>query len=155
MNEINPNTAEQKRQLKKWGQRLLVVGGLFVAVGLGSFFSSMGTFEPPRYFWCTFIGFPMLWFGGMLFLLAHLGTIKRFMAGEAAPVAKDTINYMGKNTKEGVSDFAEALFDGMHQAQTGHLSVADRIHRLDDLLKQGLITQEEYQQQKTRILDEL
>ena len=47
--------------LRAAGPIIIVVGILFIAVGMIDFFSAMGGFEPPRLFWCFFVGIPLLW----------------------------------------------------------------------------------------------
>jgi hypothetical protein len=79
---------------------VLVVGVIFSAIGFGSFFSAFGTFEPPRYFWCVFIGFPLIGVGAI-------------MANEVAPVGKDVVNYMADGTKGAVRDMAAAVGEGL------------------------------------------
>ena len=49
----------KKTFLQILGPLVLLIGGGFTVVGLNSFFSSFGTFGPPSYFWCAFIGLPM------------------------------------------------------------------------------------------------
>ena len=48
----------------------------------------------------------------MITQYAFLGAIYRFVAGEAAPVAKDTFNYMATGTTDGVRDIASAIKQG-------------------------------------------
>jgi hypothetical protein len=86
-----------------------VVGVIFSAIGFGSFFSAFGTFEPPRYFWCVFIGFPLIGVGAMICKFAFLGSVTRYMANEVAPVGKDVVNYMADGTKGAVRDMAAAV----------------------------------------------
>ena len=99
---------ERRARLRGIGLGLAGVGLVFTIVGLGSFFSSFGSFEPPRYFWCAFVGLPLLGIGARLTKIAFLGAIGRYIAGEGAPVAKDTLNYMAEGTREGVSTFARS-----------------------------------------------
>jgi ribosomal protein L40E len=78
-----------------------------------SFFSSFGTFEPPRYFWAAFLGLPLLVIGLGLTRFGYLGAILRYFSGEVAPVAKDTFNHMAHGTAEGVETLAQALSRGL------------------------------------------
>jgi hypothetical protein len=98
----------------------LVVAGLglfFTLVGVGSFFAAFGSFEPPRYFWCAFIGLPLIFVGGAMCLFGFLGAFQRFVAGEFAPVAKDVFNYMGENVQPGIKAVAQAAAEGVIEAQ--------------------------------------
>lgn len=82
-------------------------------MGVGSFFASVGHFGPPRYFWCAFLGMPLLFLGTVLTLFGYLGGIQRYVAGETAPVAKDVVNYLGQNTQPGVKAVAKAVTEGI------------------------------------------
>src|SRR5437868_3667611 len=75
--------------LQVGGPLLGIVGLIFTIVGLVSFFSSIGSFEPPRYFWCAFVGLPLIFVGLGMSMTGFLGAYYRYFAGEAAPVAKD------------------------------------------------------------------
>ena len=97
-----------------------VVAGLglvFMIVGIGSFFASFGSFGPPRYFWCAFVGMPLLFVGLGACLFGYLGAIHRFVAGETAPVAKDTFNYLGEGIQPGVKSIAKAVTEGVIEGQ--------------------------------------
>ncbi len=93
------------------------VGLLFTIVGIGSFFASFGTFEPPRFFWCAFVGMPLLFVGMVMCMFGYLGAFQRYVAGETAPVAKDVVNYMGENIQPGVKAVAKAVTEGVIEAQ--------------------------------------
>ena len=110
--QINPGHTDTRSLLRIIGPSILAIGLMFVAVGLGSFFSSFGTFEPPRYFWCCFIGMPAIAVGLAISRFAFLGAVSRYVAGEVAPVGRDTFNYMATGTKEGVRDLAGAISEG-------------------------------------------
>jgi hypothetical protein len=86
-------------------------------VGFGSFFASFGSFEPPRYFWCVFVGMPLLFIGIVGCMFGYLGAFQRYVAGESAPVAKDAVNYMGENVQPGVKAVAKAVTEGVIEAQ--------------------------------------
>ena len=86
-------------------------------VGFGSFFASFGSFEPPRYFWCAFVGMPLLFVGTAMCMYGYLGAFYRYVAGESAPVAKDVVNYMGENIQPGVKAVAKAATEGIIEAQ--------------------------------------
>src|SRR5262249_44639189 len=101
MNDIqDENHNEVRSTLRSLGPALALLGLVFMVVGLGSFFSSFGSFEQPRYFWCAFVGMPLLAVGTWMSQFAYLGAIMRYIFGEAAPVAKDATNYMVSGTKD-------------------------------------------------------
>jgi hypothetical protein len=95
------------------GPTLAIIGLLFTIIGLGSLFSSSGTFELPRYFWCAFVGLPLLFVGLALSHFAFLGSFFRYYFGEAAPVLKDTFNYLAEGTKGGMKSTAQAIGEGL------------------------------------------
>jgi hypothetical protein len=99
--------------LRILGPAILLAGLVLTLVGVGSFFSSFGTFESPRYFWCAFLGIPLVGIGGMITKVAFLGTITRYFAGEVAPVQKDVFNYMVAGTKDSIRDAATAVGEGL------------------------------------------
>jgi hypothetical protein len=86
-------------------------------VGFGSFFAAFGTFEPPRYFWCAFVGMPLLIVGLVMCKLGYLGAIYRYIAAETAPVATDTINAIGQGAQPGIKAVAKAVTEGIVEAQ--------------------------------------
>jgi len=71
-------------------------GVLLIVVGAGSFFASFGSFEPPRYFWCCFIGMPLLPIGLATTKMGFWGSFTRYLSREVAPVQKDTFNYLAE-----------------------------------------------------------
>jgi hypothetical protein len=50
---------------------------------------------------------------------AFQGAIARYQAGEVAPVAKDTINYLAEGTQEGVKTVATAVAEGIAAGMGG------------------------------------
>lgn len=93
-------------------------GVLFTAVGIGSFFMAFGGVSPPRFFWCGFIGLPMMFVGGVMCMFGYAGVVQRYLAGETAPVAKDVVNYMGENTQPGLKAMSKAIAEGGIEAQS-------------------------------------
>lgn len=112
-NPFEIGNAPIRTALRVIGPFVLITGLLFTVIGLGSFFSSFGTFEPPRYFWCAIIGLPMTVFGLMLTNVGFLGAIVRYHSGEVAPVAKETFNYLAHGTREGVKAMTSAATSGI------------------------------------------
>jgi hypothetical protein len=118
MNEGKLQSARQagmRRTLRCAGLLILGLGGVLTVIGFGSFFASFGSFGPPRFFWCAFIGLPLVFAGGVMTLLGFLGAIQRYVAGESAPVATDVVNYMGENTQPGVQSIAKAVTQGIRE----------------------------------------
>jgi hypothetical protein len=119
----DPRHDQTRAGLRNLGIFLLLGGLGFTAVGIGSFFSSFNAgpldFEGPRYFWCAFVGLPMLAVGLALTKAGYWGTITRYIAGETAPVAKDTFNYLAEGTKDGVRTSAQAVGQGLAHGMGG------------------------------------
>lgn len=108
-----------RANLRRLGIGLVVTGGVFTAIGMISFFSSFGSFEPPKYFWCAFIGLPMLGFGSMLCQFGFLGAITRFQAREVTPVVSDAFNELADGTQGGIHKVARALGSGLSSGMQG------------------------------------
>lgn len=114
------------RTVLRIGGPLVALAGLaFTIVGIGSFFASFGTFEPPRNFWCAFIGLPLLAAGILMCKFGYLGAIARYLASETAPVGKDTINYIGEGIQPGVKAMSKAVTEGVVEG----LKTEDPPHR--------------------------
>ena len=153
MNRINPNHKQQNNALKTIGPIVLVIGLVFMAIGMISFFTAFGSFGSPRLFWCAFLGMPITAVGVGMTRFAYMGKIARYTAGELAPVVKDTFNYVAKGTQEGVADMAEAVVDGAKR--TTALTIEERIKKLEKMKQSGLINEEDFEEQKDRILSEI
>ncbi|MHB0956527.1 MAG: zinc ribbon domain-containing protein [Pirellulaceae bacterium] len=117
--QIDPRHHDTRAILRIVGPALVVVGLLFVLVGFGSFFAALGSFEPPRYFWCAFVGLPLIAVGGAICKFAFLGAVTRYMANEVAPVGKDVVNYMAEGTQDAVRHVASAIGQGLHGGSSG------------------------------------
>jgi hypothetical protein len=113
----SPQHSNIRAMLRVGGPAILGLGLIFTLVGFGSFFAALGSFEPPRYFWCAFIGLPLMFIGGALCMFGFLGALQRYVAGESAPVAKDVFNYMGENAQPGIKAVAKAVAGGVIEAQ--------------------------------------
>ena len=114
--EIDPGQATTRGVLRVVGPAVLGLGALLTAVGMISFFSAFGGMEPPRYFWCAFLGLPLLALGGALTQAGYVGSILRYFSGQVAPVQKDTFNYLAEGTSPGVRTLAEAVGHGFATA---------------------------------------
>jgi hypothetical protein len=116
--------AATRKVLRVAGLVILSAGAILVLIGIGSFFAAFGSFGPPRYFWCAFLGMPLLFVGGAMAMLGFMGAVQRYVAGESAPVAKDVVNYMGENTQPGVKAFARAVTEGVRDGMAGDQDAA-------------------------------
>ncbi|EOC99972.1 zinc ribbon domain-containing protein [Caldisalinibacter kiritimatiensis] len=119
-NNINKNHEQKRKTIRTIGTVVLITGIIFTAVGFISFFSSFGSFEPPKYFWCSFIGLPLLGIGGGLLKMGYMGSVARYTAEEIAPVTKDTFNYMADGTSEGVRKISKSISEGIKEASEGN-----------------------------------
>ena len=99
------------------GPLVAVVGLIFIAIGLISFFTAFGGHGQPRYFWCGFVGMPLLFVGLVMTKFGYIGAVARYVAAESAPVAKDTINYMAEGTQGAVKTIARSVAEGVQEAR--------------------------------------
>jgi hypothetical protein len=111
--KIDPKHSGTRLVLRTFGPILVGIGLLLIVIGVGSFFSSFGGFEPPRYFWCAFLGMPLFALGVGMCQYGYFGAFMRYISGEAAPVAKDVFNYTAEGTREGVKNIASAIGEGL------------------------------------------
>lgn len=107
--DIDPRHEKTRSTLRVIGLFAVIIGLAFTAVGMISFFSAFGSFRAPTYFWCAFIGLPVLSIGINILKNAYMERITRYKAGEIAPVAKDTFNYIAEETSEGVKTIADSI----------------------------------------------
>jgi hypothetical protein len=127
--EMDPRHSQTRDTLRVVGPAVVILGLIFTAIGIGSFFSAFGTFQPPRYFWCAFVGFPLLAVGIAICRFAFLGAVTRYMADEVAPVGKDVVNYMAEGTKDAVRDVAAAVGEGLREGSATHEVRIVRCHK--------------------------
>ncbi|MCD4823452.1 MAG: zinc ribbon domain-containing protein [Phycisphaerae bacterium] len=130
--------------LRVIGPVVLGVGLLFAIVGIGSFFSSIASFfsssgsssdsfdSPLRYFWCAFIGIPLIGVGGAICKFAFMGAVTRYMANEVTPVGKDVVNYMADGTKEAVRDISSAIGEGLASSNIDREVQVIRCHKCNE-----------------------
>jgi len=111
--QINPAQDSQRQGLRLVGGVFAAVGGVLTAIGLVSFFGAFGGGGMPQYFWCAFLGLPLLGIGVALLKLGYLGSVTRYVAGEAAPVATDTLKFMLDESKDSIRDVASAVSTGL------------------------------------------
>lgn len=111
--QMDPQQNPPRNVLRILGPVVVIAGLILAAIGIGSFFSAFGGSGPPRYFWCAFVGLPLIALGGILCKFAFLGAVTRYMANEVAPVGKDVVNYMAEGTRGAVRDVAAAMGEGL------------------------------------------
>lgn len=109
----HPAHSNHRSALRFVGFVLVLVGGAFLATGLLSFFGAMSGGGMPQRFWCVFVGMPMLFFGTVLLKMGYFGAVSRYVAGEVAPVAVDTTNYVVENTTDSLRRAARAVGEGL------------------------------------------
>ena len=132
--KIDPGHATVRDLLRILGPIIAIAGLVLMVVGIASFFSAFGTMRPPRYFWCAFIGMPLLGVGIILCKFGYAGKVARYMAGEIAPVGKDTINYMADGTKDSVKTIATAIGEGLRGGQDSSQQTMVRCHKCNALV---------------------
>ncbi|KAA3607528.1 MAG: zinc-ribbon domain-containing protein [Planctomycetota bacterium] len=127
----HPRHQGAKSTLRVAGFGLLLVGGIFALIGFVDFFSSFNSMGPPTKFWCLFVGLPLAALGLGMVKAGYMGEVSRYVAGETAPVLKDTFNYMAEGTQDGVEDLAEAVGRGLHgsRAASQDAKVVLRCHK--------------------------
>ena len=74
---------------------VLVLAAYFLFVGLADFFAADD--EPPQKFWMLFVGLPLVAVGLWLAGAGFGGAAARYAAGEAAPVARESLDYLTRN----------------------------------------------------------
>jgi len=107
-----------RRFLRIVGPIVALVGLGFLTVGLISFFSAFNGGGSPRFFWCGFVGIPLLFVGGAMCLFGFMGAIARYSAAEHVPVATDAINDLADGTQGAVKTVARAVTEGVREAQS-------------------------------------
>lgn len=114
--------------LRVIGPVLLLVGAAFSAVGLVSFFRAFSAFGgPPSYFWCVFVGFPLLSIGFAMTKYGFMGATLRYFAGEVAPVGVDTARYVARETRDDLRDLARHAAAGLRDGADGVRHARDAV----------------------------
>lgn len=115
MKPIDEKHESKRRVLRTAGLAVLALGGLCMLIAFVDFFTAFGGYGPPRFFWLFFVGAPLLFVGGVMTSMGFMGAMARYQAGEAAPVMKDTFNYMAEGTQDGVKTVASAVSAGLRE----------------------------------------
>ena len=123
---------------------IFVVGIIFAIIGFVSFFSTFGSrsMSPPRYFWCVFVGFPLIALGFSGIKASFLGEIARYTSQEVTPVIGDAARSVAHRIKEGLDD-------------DNKLDSHQRLKQLEKMKSEGLISGAEYSAKRKEILDQL
>lgn len=117
-NTINNKKHEQTRKkLKVIGITFLTIGGIFFLVGIISFFIAFNTGGVPKLFWCCFIGIIFIGIGASCAKLGFMKQVGGYVASQTVPIAKDSINYLAKNTKDSLADSAATIKNSINSDQ--------------------------------------
>ena len=132
--QIDPGHKPVRNTLRVVGPIIALAGLGFMIVGFVNFFHAFGGTEPPRLFWCFFVGMPLLFVGGVLSSYGYMGRVARYAAEEMAPVGKDTFNYMADGTHEGIKTVAGAIGEGLREGGlAGGAQTMVRCHKCNAL----------------------
>ena len=129
-----------KNAIRLLGVIALIAGSILTAIGAISFFSSFGSHSPPQYFWCAFIGLPLVSLGMWLLKAGFLGQVAKYASDEIAPVVGDAAKHVASSVKSGVNE------DG---------DVQGKLIMLNKLLADNLITKDEYDYKRREIIKKL
>jgi hypothetical protein len=140
----NPTHNATRARLRVLGGIVLAIGVTLTAIGLISFFAAFGTFRPPTYFWCAFIGLPVTVAGGVLLQFGFMGAVQRYAANETVPVASDAARHVLGGSKELLQDIVHPAGDA-----------EGRLEKLARLKADGLITQAEFDAKRAEIIKAL
>lgn len=116
---INPNQETHRAALRTFGWLMVCAGVPLTLLGGVSFFGSFGSFGSgasasfPGYFWCAFVGLPLVGIGIGLLKAGYMGSIARYVAGEVAPVSTDVLEHMAEQGKGSVRKLAQAVGEGL------------------------------------------
>jgi cytochrome c biogenesis factor len=121
-------TPQHKRTrlfLRVVGPIVAAIGLMFLIIALVSFFSAFNSFgsggfgspEPLRYFWCVFVGMPLLFVGFVMCSFGYMGAVARYAAVEQVPVATDAIHDLADGTQGVVKTLARSVAEGVQEAQ--------------------------------------
>jgi hypothetical protein len=137
----NPAQASTRGLLRFFGVVVFATGVIFTAVCLINFFSAFGTMQPPRLFWCGFVGLPLMGLGGAMLQFGFMGAVSRYAANEVVPVASDSVKQVIGDSKELLQDIAHPAGD-----------TQSRLEKLERLKDDGLITPAEYAAKRAEII---
>ena len=123
-NNIDKNHNEKRAIFRVLGPLVLGIGIILILIAFIDFFKSTG--DPfgriggfnsgPTKFGYFFVGIPFVFVGSVLCSLGYGGSVARYQAGEMAPIAKDTFNYMAEGTSQGVKTVVQSVQEGINQS---------------------------------------
>ncbi len=113
MSELDPKHEKTRSLLVKFGIGFMLLAFILGAIAIGGMIFSISNGGFPVTFFLLFLALPCFFVGSVCLMFGLMGKVARYHAGEVAPVAKDTINYMGRETQPGVKAFATALGEGL------------------------------------------
>jgi len=108
-----PEQSAVRGFLRKAAPLIFGAGLLGIIVGMINFFMAFGGGGPPRLFWLFFVGMPLMFLGGVMSQYGFMGAAARYIAGETAPVATDTFNYVAEETQAAVQTVARSAAKGI------------------------------------------
>ena len=98
----NIKHAKNKKTLKILGFIVLTIGIILSLIGLIDFFMAFGSFESPKLFFLTFIGFPCIAIGSALLHFAYMGNIAKYTAKETMPTIKNVGNTVASVVEDSI-----------------------------------------------------
>lgn len=138
--------------LRFLGFILLPVGAILALIGFVDFFSAFGGGGPPTKFWCAFIGLPLIGTGLACLKAGYIRTIGKYVAGEGVPVVTESARYAARELRPSLEEYVQGLKSNKGNGSGD--SVA-RMKRLEELRKNGLISESEYKAKRSEIIQEL
>jgi len=108
-----PQQNSIRTALRIAGPAIFLTGVICVVIAVASMVASAGSFGIPDYFWLAFVGMPLMFVGSVMSMYGFMGAVARFAAGEVAPVAADSANYVAEETKGAVETVAKAAAKGV------------------------------------------
>jgi len=112
-----PQHKKARTFLRVVGPVIAAVGLIFLIIGVVSFFSSMGGPGLAPYFWCCFVGIPLLFVGLLMCMVGYIGAMARYAAAEQVPVAIDALDDLAEGTQGAVKTLARSVVKGVQEAQ--------------------------------------
>ena len=103
-----PAQSSIRAGLRVAGPVVLLLGLILTIVAFAGFFT-----RHLNLFWLGFIGLPLIFVGAVLSQFGFMGAMARYIAGESAPIATDTVKYVAEETKGAVETVSKAVAKGV------------------------------------------